>query len=43
LLLATAGPASAEKRSVYFGFNAELGFAGITSAKAIRMGMLIAM
>ena len=43
LLLAAAGPAAAEKKPVYVGLDAELGFAGSTSAQAIRMGMLIAM
>ena len=43
LLLAAAGPAAAEKKPVYVGLDAELGYAGSTSAQAIRMGMLIAM
>ena len=43
LLLAAAGPAAAEKKPVYIGLDAELGYAGSTSAQAIRMGMLIAM
>ena len=43
LLLAAAGPAAAEKKPVYVGLDAELGYVGSTSAQAIRMGMLIAM
>ena len=43
LLLAAAGAAAAEKKPVYVGLDAELGFAGSTSAQAIRMGILIAM
>ena len=43
LLLAAAGPAAAQKKPVYVGLDAELGYAGSTSAQAIRMGMLIAM
>lgn len=42
LLLAAAGPAAAEKKPVYVGLDAELSYAGSTSAQAIRMGMLIA-
>ena len=43
LLIAAIGPAAAEKKPVYVGLDAELGYAGSTSAQAIRMGMLIAM
>ena len=43
LLLAAAGYAAAEKKPVYVGLDAELGYADSTSAQAIRMGMLIAM
>jgi len=43
LLLAAAGAVAAEKKPVYVGLDAELGYAGSTSAQAIRMGMLIAM
>jgi len=43
LLLTAAGPAAAEKKPVYVGLDAELAYAGSTSAQAIRMGMLIAM
>jgi len=43
LLLATTMAVAAEKKPVYVGLDAELGFAGSTSAQAIRMGMLIAM
>ena len=43
LLLAAAGSAAAEKKPVYVGVDAEFGYAGSTSAQAIRMGMLIAM
>ena len=43
LLLAAAVAVAAEKKPVYVGLDAELGYAGSTSAQAIRMGMLIAM
>ena len=43
LLLAAPLAVAAEKKPVYVGLDAELGFAGSTSAQAIRMGMLIAM
>ena len=43
LLLATTMAVAAEKKPVYVGLDAELGYAGSTSAQAIRMGMLIAM
>jgi len=41
LLLATG--AGAREKPVYVGLDAEFGYAGSTSAQAIRMGMLIAM
>ena len=43
LLIAAVGAVAAEKKPVYVGLDAELGYAGSTSAQAIRMGMLIAM
>lgn len=43
LLLAAAVAVAAEKKPVYVGLDAELEYAGSTSAQAIRMGMLIAM
>ena len=43
LLLATTMAVATEKKPVYVGLDAELGFTGSTSAQAIRMGMLIAM
>ena len=43
LLLAASLAFAAEKKPVYVGLDAELGFAGSTSAQSIRMGMLIAM
>lgn len=43
LLLPTAAAVAAEKKPVYVGLDAELEYAGSTSAQAIRMGMLIAM
>lgn len=43
LLLAAVGAVAAEKKPVYVGLDAELDYAGSTSAQAIRMGMLIAM
>ena len=43
LLLAAVGAVAAEKKPVYVGLDAELTYAGSTSAQAIRMGMLIAM
>ena len=43
LLLATTMAVAAEKKPVYVGLDAEFGYAGSTSAQAIRMGMLIAM
>ena len=43
LLLAASLAVAAEKKPVYVGLDAEFGFAGSTSAQAIRMGMLIAM
>ena len=43
LLLAASLAVAAEKKPVYVGLDAELGYAGSTSAQAIRMGMLIAM
>ena len=43
LVLATTMAVAAEKKPVYVGLDAELGYAGSTSAQAIRMGMLIAM
>ena len=42
LLLAAVGAVAAEKKPVYVGLDAELTYAGSTSAQAIRMGMLIA-
>ena len=43
LLLAASLAVAAEKKPVYVGLDAELGYAGSTSAQAIRMGILIAM
>ena len=43
LLLAAAVAVAAEKKPVYVGLDAELEYAGSTSAQAIRMGILIAM
>ena len=43
LLFAAAGPVAATMPPVYVGLDAELEYAGSTSAQAIRMGMLIAM
>ncbi|MDP1653843.1 MAG: ABC transporter substrate-binding protein [Rhodocyclaceae bacterium] len=43
LLLAATAAVAAEKQPVYVGLDAELEYAGSTSAQAIRMGMLIAM
>ena len=43
LLLAASLAVAAEKKPVYVGLDAEFGYAGSTSAQAIRMGMLIAM
>jgi branched-chain amino acid transport system substrate-binding protein len=42
LLLAATMAVATEKKPVYVGLDAELGFTGSTSAQAIRMGMLIA-
>ena len=43
LLLAASLAVAASRQPVYIGLDAELGYAGSTSAQAIRMGMLIAM
>jgi branched-chain amino acid transport system substrate-binding protein len=43
LLIAATPTFAAEKPPVYVGLDAELEYAGSTSAQAIRMGMLIAM
>ncbi len=40
LLLASTVAVAAEKKPVYVGLDAELAYAGSTSAQAIRMGML---